>query len=964
MPSLKNLRIILFCFCCFGALLTLRKAANAQSAISIDLSKTAVEGGVRAPASATPLDVTYQGKQEQSVKLVMEHRAAYNSVLIPVEDVDAQKYNTLRFKVRFETASGETPDFQIWIVNKKGNWAATRFLKHAQKSDDGWYQFSWDMVNQPDVNAIDLSDLRQIKLRYGFEKIPEGKTDTLTLIDMNLLAGQSVQTGDPALYAQWKKFIADYKPDYSDSSKYLLPPETGRIASPVPFIKDGKALGEIVVPQNATAPLVTAGNELHHWLQAITKADVPIMATPNNNAIPKVLLGAQFAIGKFDADLKWLKDTGGIKGADGFAVRTDKNNIYIFGATDKGTLNGVFTFLENNTDIIWPRGLDEESVVFTPRSSLDIVWADARDMPAIALRGWGIQDPPGMLDWQTRNRNNYVAPEGVVVRSQAEILQKRGDYIQFGGGHNISGYLGKNPAFYPVIDGKQVTEFNIWKNQPNFTAPGITDAVANNVIQYIKGKAPEGIDCVNINIEDNWGLSTDPTSLAPIKLPDGTTITSDDPAFRSTQYFMFLNDVVKKINKVYPDLTISTYAYFFTATVPKVPLDPHIRIFFAPYPRKDYRSPLFSPINDHWWQQMLGWTKKTPNVVMREYYGIFNGFRPLAEVVDAEVKSYLAHGVTGYTAEIMGDATAIRSGALRGDEDGWNFMAMEYWVINRIYWNPNQDVEQLRKYFLRRTYHEAAPQMEKFFGAIRAAWYKQTAPSGFIDDGPSLMNDLVIPGGLENELRQDLVEAAGAVKNPQSRMMIDTLRMTFEEWIAAAKTKATGNSVYKFTPEVELRYGWQPMNDWEQSVPAWAMATYIEKDGKAIPAIRFTTHADRANGKDFTITNSFDPGLLLMKSGDTLEFTISPADKTALSAPLQISLTAIDKNNQKVLLPDSAVEKPPDGSLRVKWQLQSDEKFDVTQIKQLQLTIPNTICAGKTQAVFYITDMSLAHATD
>jgi hypothetical protein len=189
--------------------------------------------------------------------------------------------------------------------------------------------------------------------------------------------------------------------------------------------------------------------------------------------------------------------------------------------------------------------------------------------------------------------------------------------------------------------------------------------------------------------------------------------------------------------------------------------------------------------------------------------------------------------------------------------------------------------------------------------------------------------------------------------------MIETLRLTFEKWVAEAKANPTEKSAYKFTPEVELRYGWQPMNDWEQSVPAWALATYINKDGKAIPAVRFTTHAERADRKDFTITNDFDPGLLLMKSGDTLEFTISPADKTQLSAPLQIALTAVDKDNRKVLLPDSAIETLPDGSLYVKWQLQSDEKFDVAQMKQLVLTIPNAVCAGKGQIVFYLTDFEI-----
>jgi len=48
-------------------------------------------------------------------------------------------------------------------------------------------------------------------------------------------------------YARWTNFIANYKPDYSDSSKYLEPPPTGRIGKPIQIARDGKALAEIVV---------------------------------------------------------------------------------------------------------------------------------------------------------------------------------------------------------------------------------------------------------------------------------------------------------------------------------------------------------------------------------------------------------------------------------------------------------------------------------------------------------------------------------------------------------------------------------------------------------------------------------------------------------------------------------------------------------------------------------------------
>lgn len=118
--------------------------------------------------------------------------------------------------------------------------------------------------------------------------------------------------------------------------------------------------------------------------------------------------------------------------------------------------------------------------------------------------------------------------------------------------------------------------------------------------------------------------------------------------------------------------------------------------------------------------------KKSNNVVIREYYGIFNGFRPLAEVIAFDVRSYVKLGVMEYTSELNPDENFLfRDGVIRGGGAEWDFMTMEAWVVNRIYWDDTQDVEQLRKYYLRRTYREAAPDDAYVLqpdGSVRVGW--------------------------------------------------------------------------------------------------------------------------------------------------------------------------------------------------------------------------------------------------
>lgn len=928
--------------------------------VLIDLGSPVVGKGEDIPITSEMIEVTYTGEKYQGFKMVMQHSAtSYAAAIIKLGAVNGEQYNTLQFKMRFETASGDANKFGIRVINIKGDWVGTSSHKHAKDLGEGWYQFSWDMVGQPDHGTMNMSGLREIQIIYNFEGVPEGKTDVLTLIDMKVVSGLSVSTGDPVLYQQWKTYISNYKPDYSDSSAYLLPPETGCIVKPLPLTKDGKALSKIVVPQEASEPLALAGKELQHWLKEISGANIPIVTMPDNGKDVSIFLGCQFATGKFDDDIAALGE------GDGFAVRAQDKTIYIFGATDKGTLNGVFAFLENNTDIIWPRPLQEFGAVFTKNPSVSAVWADAREIPGTRLRGWGIGWRDEAHLWAVRNRNNFLNPEGIGVREYAEQQHALGNHVHFGGGHNIGFYLGKNPDFYPIIDGKKPEIFNIWKHQPNFTAPGIADAVASNMVQRIKDVVPAYVDTVTIHIEDNWGLSTDPKSLEPITLPDGSKIGPADPAFRSTQFFIFMNEVVKKVNAVYPDMRIETYGYFFTADAPKVPVDPHLSILFCPYPPKDYRTPLYSPINDVWWQQLKAWSKVTPNVLIREYIGIFNGFRPLAEVQAANVKSFQHYGIKSYTSEIFTDGANIFHGKLSRGDDGWNFLAQEYWVVNRIYWNPNQDVEQLRKYFIRRTYHEAAPQMEKFFGIIRSQYFSETAQMGFVDAIP-FMNQIVIKPGHEEELRQLLTEAAAVAKNPTSLGLITLLRSTFDRWAAETKDPkpAPSNAPFKVTNTDQLLYGWMPHVDWEAKIPVWAAATFVNKDGSPIPAVRLTLHPERNLKTDFKIVNQCEPGLLGVQSGDIFAFTINPVTEGVRLDPAQINLTVTDQGWLWFQAPLFAVENRPDGGLRVSWKLESPagaaKPFDFAQLKELAVTIPKATFEGtKHEIVFYLTDWSL-----
>ncbi len=960
--------VILLCLTCLLTLahgVTAAEHSATQSAeVTIDAQKISIEGGVNAPATQVPVDVTYMDKKFKAIRLTLQQRdKAYNALRFPLDQpTDVNKYNTLKFKIHFASADGKPYSFGVRPADAKGSWNGTSLTKHLSKISDGWYQFSWDIVNQPDnVRGMDLTQVVRVGILPTFDSLPKDKPLEVVIFDMQLVSGESVATGDPVLYAKWQSYISAYKPDYTDSTRMMLPPVEGRISQPIKLVAAEKSQAVIVLSKDAADPMKLAGNELQRWISAITGANLPITDNAPSTSPQVIFLGSGFAQDHYKADLEYLK------GTDGYAVRSDGNRIYIFGATDKGTLNGVFAFLENNTDLIWPRPRDELGAVYSRQPNLDIVWADQRVRPATRLRGWATNSGqrPAHEVWSVRNGNNYPTGGGT-DKDGAARRRAQGGYVEFGGGHNLHAFIDKDQTqFYPIIDGKKPEKLNVWKHQLCFTHPDLPAVYTANLLKYIREKVPADADCVNVKIEDNRGVCTCDRCMAPITLPNDQVLKNTDGAFRSTQFFQFLNKVTDGVRQEYPNLYIGTYAYFFTSTPPAIAVNDHIQIYFCPYIRKDHRSPLSSPINDHWWIQLTNWANKSPNVVIREYYGIMNGFRPLAEVVAFDVKSYIDRGVMQYTSELNPDETFIDSeGHIRGGGMEWDFMATDFWVINRIYWNPNQDVEQLRKYYIRRTYREAAPNIERFFGAIRTAWYAGQVPSDF-EEAYTLANGLIIRANREDELRGYLAAAAAQVKHPIAKMHVDVLQNAFETALTWAQDPESRKAYSKTNPAIALRLGWGPSNEWKSTQPVWTQATVISDNGKTIPAVRVSvrTPAEGQMTDSVTINN---PWLNKLSWGDTVELTLRPEPGAQALDAQAFRINVQDLNNTRITAPAGAFEAGPDGSVRLRWRLEKPEKqarpFDLEKIRRIYLELPVSKNSTQEPRRYYLTDLLLRPA--
>jgi Domain of unknown function (DUF4838) len=570
----------------------------------------------------------------------------------------------------------------------------------------------------------------------------------------------------------------------------------------IPLSKAGKPLAEIVIGENPGKVVKFAAEELQHWIKEISGAKLPIVSAPRKM---KYKLFLQVKPLGFESDLARMTST------DGYAVRERGDNLYVFSSKPKGVLNGVFRLLFKNTDIIWARPNTEFGTIFS--RTPDLVFTDTNyiDIPVFMLRGWQMIGPRHHMAselWQVRNGSNWSA----ATNTYNPKFVKFGNFLEYGGGHNIVGkyitlrkYAKKHPDFFSMKKGKRVL---VRKTQLCFSNSEMTTAFFNELDAKIKENP--NYDTYRIMIEDNYNLCECPECTKAIKLENGKVVDKNDKAFRSTQFFLWLNQIARHMQKHYPNKNILTFAYFFTEIPPRCKVEPNISISFCPI-FKNSKATMQSAINTKTRDKLLDWLKKTKNLTLREYFGLTPPYpRPIDAIAIVDCRYVNKLGVHKTYSEMYADAVGRRMDGVKT----WNVNNLYFWTMGQEVWNPRQDVKKLRREFLKRVYGKAANEISEFYSILENDWLKA--------GGRSRWKDTALQGwkkSIDNEskCRKLLKKAATKVSSEKGRRMLMALTKTFEEQVEHVKNAKIYAVEVKNTPEFDPEFS---SGEWGEAIAA------------------------------------------------------------------------------------------------------------------------------------------------
>ncbi len=824
-------------------------------------------------------------------------------------------YPTLDFT--FRCSAGEhTGVFAVpYLINAEGHRIINTFYRSrpSDKADPALRKLHIDWGRQPVINSFgDIRRVKEIGITFDLSRLP-AENITFELGKVRLLRENAWrnQPERDKLWQEWIHWLDTWQADYSDSSRYLLPPVKGRIAKPLVLTVNGKPNAEIVYQDDPSHTVRTAAAELQHWIRKISGAELP-MLEKNGSAPVKIHLNPPDANEHFPQDMKALMPDETFPGEDGFFIRTQGNHIYIGGPVPKSTLNGVYRFLENNSDLIWATMNPNHGAVYSENPDFKAVWADALCKPRSQYRGM----QGGNDLWKARHLLND------------RTIRKP----ELGGGFFCDGLLESYLAhdeFAPLIGNPDTGYFRRKTSYYGAQACLREEAylhLRDEMFAKIRKDRANGKNykILNCGIEDNWAVCCCEECTAPITLPDGTVLTSNktshnekkmtesEKRYRCNQYWLFFNRLAGEFRREFPDMMLGVLDYFWMELPPEFPLEKNIFHIHCPYLiRFDYRNPLFAPPSHYAWDHAEGIRKKSGGVMdLYEYYFNF----PVAEVFRQDMIAYLNMGFRGLGFEWSD-----------GREDLKSVQAQDYFAMSRLMWDPEAyDAMSLRKYYIRRVYHEAAPVVEKLYFPLLKKLY-----SGIRSGKPALNYNLIFEEGRGEEFMKLFAETLPLVKNKYARIHFYLLMKEFEEKYRRWKHKNEPRKNME-DPEIYRNFAEEKFyGRWTSYFSPGVSELWLEENGKFRKALRiayqlspkvsFTSYINMPRrGKVFPplAAKGFSFKIKTIKPGRTEKALPSFKIRTA-------------KGEEKAV-PERDYKVNPDGTVQVTFLLPENSKADLS----------------------------------
>src|SRR5665647_2999747 len=436
---------------------------------------------------------------------------------------------------------------------------------------------------------------------------------------------------------------------------------TSESIAQIQIVKNGKATGRIVVDQRNNTDR-QAAILLNDFIKRISGTNLPIVSIDSK---PKK---GDIIIGSFPMPSS-ANNSSGIE-EDGFRL-TGKDSIFrITGGKGSGTVYGVVTLLEDYFDVHYYAA---DACTFPQKTDL---WLPANlnrtENPSFRYRqsqAYSIARDSLYKIWNRLEEPKEIFAGNYWVHTFDRILPSR----KFGETH---------PEFYSFINGQRRPGS---ASQWCLSNPAVFEAAVHQIDSIFKANPDQKM----ISVSQNDGNNTNCTC-------DQCKAIDEYEGSPSGSIIHFLNKLAIR----FPDKEFSTLAYLYSVAPPKhvKPL-PNVNIMLCDI--DCYREvTLTENVSGRtFMKNMEGWSKISNNIFVWDYGINFDNYVspfPNFHILQTNMQLFKKNNVNMHFSQI-------------GGSFGGDFSELRSYVVSKLLWNVNCNVDSVIQSFLKGYYGNAAP---------------------------------------------------------------------------------------------------------------------------------------------------------------------------------------------------------------------------------------------------------------
>ncbi len=661
------------------------------------------------------------------------------------------------------------------------------------------------------------------------------------------------------------------------------------------LVRDGKSDYAICISRSASPSEKHAAEELRKFLAEISGAQLPIVSDEQTGKNPLILVGQSAASQRLKIEA--LKER---LGPEDFLLKTQGRQLVIAGGRQRGTLYGVYTFLEK----LGCRWFTREVSRIPHLPTISVPPLDEVQRPAFEYRepyfteAWD-------RDWAVRNKTNGNFQH--LDESTGGKLQYYPFVHTFYQLISPEKYFQSHPDYFSLIEGKR----RIDRGQLCLTNPEVLRVAVESVFGWIQKHPEATLFSVSQNDWEGW-----------CECDNCRRVEEEEGGVHSGPILRFVNALAAEVEKRYPDKLIDTLAYWYSENPPeKVRPRPNVRIRLCPIGVCEAHPYEQCPRDAYFMKNLKAWSKITSQLYIWHYNTNFSHYLlpfPDFDELAADIPMYKQQGVVGLFLE---GAYPAGGGAENAE--------LRSYVMAKLMWNPKVNVKSLIDEFHEVYYGKSSGSMREYFDLLHAE--VRMPPEGLGHHhwiyGVPDFSETFLPRAKNLFQRAEVVAENESIRGriKKARLSLDYLEllhaMRFEVnhgWYAPVSLEKLKIRFAEFMADVrnsgitELHEGTKLSEDEERftsSVKPYPVATLENASVRVDVAPdlngRVVRLIDKKSGKN--VLRRLDPGENIWPDAGGLSLLVTPDyysqpleirwQLESLEAPLRMTLTGTGANN-------------------------------------------------------------------